>query len=256
MHFPAVSELGPNNGTTPNPMVPAVIHHQRSFGPGVQTPDRGNNHIIAEQPSSHALLQSRAPAGNLFPASVPPTIAETGPSSGPAPDKQSSPNAIPPASFRSTDPALPRTEPASPPHNFNQELTKLMDDLKMTPASLQESVAAAIKNKMLANGPASHPAETAPMISTGSTPSSQPSKDVLPILGPKETPLDYLLSSRSPIPPLKSKPGYSPMMTNTNGQSPIAKTRPNLEFVKYLLTLPRYQDALNELIKAQSSMQT
>jgi len=225
----------------------------------MHTPDRGNNHI-AEPPSSHALLQSRGPSGNLSPASVPPTIAETGTSSAPAPDKQLSLDAIPPASSRSTDPALLKTEPASPPHNFNQELTKLMTDLKMTPASLQESVAAAIKNQMLANGPAngpaSHPAETVPIISPGSPPSLQPSKDVLPILSPNETPLDYLLSSRSPIPVLKSKPGYSPLITNTNGRTPIAKTRVNLEFVKYLLTLPRYQEALNELIKAQSSIQT
>jgi len=249
MHFPAAPALGSVNGSTHNLMVPGVIH-QGPLGLNIQIPE-----------SSSSLTQAPGPAGNPIPFSVPPPpIAETGPSSAPAaPDQQSSPIAIPPASSRSPDPALLKIEPIGLQHNAKQELIRLLSDLRMTPAaSPDQPPVAPSQNQMLANGPATRPAVDA-------LPSSslQPPKVAPPVLGPNQTPLDYLLSSSFPMHHLKSIPGYSSPSTNANTlptvdrqQPTSAKPRPNLEFVKYLLTLPRYQQALNDLVKAQSSIQT
>jgi len=263
MHFPAAPALGSINGATPNLMVPGVIH-QRPFSPNIRIPDHGYNPQMAEP--SPSLMQSRGPDGNPLPVPVSPPIAETGPSSAsvPAPDQQSSSVAISPASPRSPDPAVVKIEPISLPHNnnFNQELIKLLTDLRMPPVSLQETPAAQGQNQMLANSSTTRPVENQPLLlSPGSSSSNKIPQS---ILGPNQTPLDYLLSSSTPVHQLKSIAGYSPSpSTNTNtsptvhGQpSSTTKPRPNLEFVKYLLTLPRYQQALMDLIKAQSSIQT
>lgn len=117
--------------------------------------------------------------------------------------------------------------------NSNQELIKLLTDLRMSSASLQEPAAASGQNQIL---------------TPGSPNSAQQSKVSRPILAPNQTPLDYLLSSSSPIHQINS--------INRQPPPPTDRPRPNLEFVKYLLTLPRYQQALNELIAAQSSIQT
>lgn len=248
MHFPAAPTLGSNNGATPHAMVPGVIHERIPFGPDMQTPDHGNKQM------AEPLLQSRESAGTPLPVSVTPPTAETGPSSAPAPGQQSSPIPISPTSSRSSDPALTKLDPITLPHNFSQELTQLLTDLRMTPSSLQAQAAAVGQNQMIPDGPTTHPAETAPLLSPGTPASPQPSKVTRPILGPNQTPLDYLLSPSFPMHKLHPLPDYSTPLTNGNGQPPNGKPRPNLEFVKYLLTLPRYQDALNELIKAQSSI--
>jgi len=180
--------------------------------------DRGHNQI-PEPPFSQAPLQSRGP----LPVSVPPTIA----------DAQSSPAHVTPASSRSTYPASLKIEPISMSPNSNQELIKLLTDLRMSSASLQEPAAASGQNQIL---------------TPGSPNSAQQSKVSRPILAPNQTPLDYLLSSSSPIHQINS--------INRQPPPPTDRPRPNLEFVKYLLTLPRYQQALNELIAAQSSIQT
>lgn len=258
MHFPAAPALGSINGATPNLMVPGVIH-QGPFGSNIRIPDHGYNPQMAEPSSS--LMQSRGSVGNSLPVPVPPPITQTGPSSAsvPAPDQQSSSVAISLASPSSPDPAIVKIEPVGLPHN--QELIKLLTDLRMAPVSRQELPAAQGQNQMLANGPTTtRPVETQPLLSPGASSSKVPQS----ILGPNQTPLDYLLSSSFPVHQLNSIPSYSPSpSTNTNTwptvhrQTPsTAKPRPNLEFVKYLLTLPRYQQALNDLIKAQSSIQT
>ncbi|KAL4119858.1 hypothetical protein QTP88_012621 [Uroleucon formosanum] len=255
MHFPAAPALGSINGATPNLMVPGVIH-QGPFGPNIRIPDHGYNPQMAEP--SPSLMQSRGSVGNSLPVPVPPPIAQTGPSSASvtAPDQQSSSVAI--SSPSSPDPAIVKIEPVGLSHN--QELIKLLTDLRMAPVSRQEPPAAQGQNQMLANGPTTRPVEIQPVLSPGASSSKVPQS----ILGPNQTPLDYLLSSSSPVHQLNSIPGYSPSPnTNTNTWPTVhrqppstAKPRPNLEFVKYLLTLPRYQQALNDLIKAQSSIQT
>ncbi|XP_025209089.1 uncharacterized protein LOC112604328 [Melanaphis sacchari] len=239
MHFPAVpgsinadqsSQLSSNPVATPNPIVPDLLHQRPT---DLQMSERGYNQMV-EPPLSHALLQSKGPAGNPLPVSILPTIS----------DSQSSPTLVPPASSHSPDPALLK-EPISVslPSKFNQELTNLLTDLRMTPVTLQEPG----KNQILAPGQTTHSTETLQLLSSGSSTSLQPSKIPRPILGLNQTPLDYLLSSSSPM----------QQFNYTNRQpSPTVKPRPNLEFVKYLLTLPRYQQALNELIAAQSSIQT
>jgi len=250
IHFPAA--LGSTDNATPNLMVPGVIH-KRPFGPDIQMPDLGNN-LQKTEPS----MQSQGPAGNPLPVSVPPPIAETGPPSAPAPaadQLQSSSVGIPQSSSpRSPDPAQVKIEPVSH-NNFNQELIKLLTDLRISPVSLQEPPAAQGQNQMLANGhPTTGPAKTLPILYA----SESSSKVAQPFLGPNQTPLDYLLSSSHQ---LNSTPGYSKPSTDTNTwptAKPLPTTKPrlNYDFIKYLLTLPMYQQALYDLIKAQSSVPT
>jgi len=250
IHFPAT--VGSTDGATPNLMVPGVIH-KRPFGPNMRMPDLGYNLQKAE-PS----MQSQGPAGNPLPVSVPPPIAETGHPSAPAPatdQLQSSSVAIPQSSSsssRSPDPALVKIEPASH-NNFNQELIKLLTDLRISPVSLQEPPATQGQNQMLANGhPTTHPAQTLPILSPG--PSSP--KVAQPFLGPNQTPLDYLLSSSHQFTSIPSKPNNDTNTWPTAKPPPTVKPRLNYEFIKYLLTLPMYQQSLYDLIKAQSSVPT
>jgi len=250
MHFPAA--LGSTDGSTSNLMVPGVIHKQ-PLGPNMRMPDNGYNLQKAE-PS----MQSQGPAGNPLPVSVLPPIAETGPPSAPAPapdQLQPSSVAIPQSSSsssRSPDPVLEKIEPVSH-NNYNQELIKLLTDLRINPVSLQEPPAAHGQNQMLANGhPTTHPAQTLPILPPGTS----SSKVAQPFLGPNQTPLDYLLSSSHQ---LNSTPGFTKPSTATNTWQtakppPTTKPRLNYEFIKYLLTLPMYQQALYDLIKAQSSV--
>ncbi|CAI6349445.1 unnamed protein product [Macrosiphum euphorbiae] len=245
MHFP-----GSTDGSTSNLMVPGVIH-KRPLGPDMRMPDNGYNLQKAEPP-----MPSQGPAGNPLPVSVPPPIVETGPSSAPAP----APHHLQPSSFaipqssssRSPDPASVKIEPVSH-NNYNQELIKLLTDLRINPVSLQEPPAAHGQNQMLANGhPTTHPAQTLPIL----PPDTSSSKVTHPFLGPNQTPLDYLLSSSHQ---LNSTPGYTKPSTDTNTWQtakppPTTKPRLNYEFIKYLLTLPMYQQALYDLIKAQSSV--
>ncbi|XP_060866664.1 uncharacterized protein LOC132942365 [Metopolophium dirhodum] len=250
MHFPAA--LGSTDGATPNLMVPGVIH-KRPFGPDMRIPELGYNLQKAE-PS----MQSQGPAGNHLPVSVPPPIAETGPPSAPAAPAtdqlQSSSVAIPQSSSssRSPDPALVKIEPVSH-NNFNQELIKLLTDLRISPVSLQEPLAAQGQNQMLANGhPTTRPAQTLPILSPGAS----SSKVAQPFLGPNQTPLDYLLSSSHQLNSIPSKSSTDTNTWPTAKPPPTAKPRLNYEFIKYLLTLPMYQQALYDLIKAQSSVPT
>lgn len=238
MHFPAApsslnADQSSRSSDNPGPLIPGQLH-QLPFD--LQMSDRGHNQI-SESPLSHALLQSRGP----LPVSVPPTIADA--QSSPAPH-------VTPASSRSTDPASLKIEPISLSNNNNQELIKLLTDLRMSPASLQEPAAASGQNQILAPGQTTHHSHTnnLQLLSPGSPNSAQPSKVSRPILAPNQTPLDYLLSSSTPMHQMNS--------INRQPPSPTDRPRPNLEFVKYLLTLPRYQQALNELIAAQSSIQT
>ncbi|KAE9531502.1 hypothetical protein AGLY_010708 [Aphis glycines] len=238
MHFPAApssmsaDQSSRSSTTDPGPLIPGQLH-QLPFD--LQMSDRGHNQI-PEPPLSQAPLQSRAP----LPVSVPSTIA----------DAQSSPAHVTPPSDRSTDPASLKIEPIGLSPNSNQELIKLLTDLRMSPASLQESAAASGQNQILAPGQTAHHSSTnnLQLLSPGSPNSVQPSKVSRPILAPNQTPLDYLLSSSSPM--------YQINSINRRPPPPTDRPRPNLEFVKYLLTLPRYQQALNELIAAQSSTQT
>lgn len=237
MHFPAASSsINPDqssrSSTNPTPLIQGQLH-QLPFD--LQMSDRGHNQI-PEPPLSQVPLQSR---GSL-PVSVPPTIA----------DAQSSAAHVTPASSRSTDPASLKIEPISLSPNSNQELIKLLTDLRMSPASLQEPAVASGQNQILAPGQTTHHSSTNNLqfLFPGSPNSAQPSKVSLPILAPNQTPLDYLLSSSSPMHKINS--------INRQPPPPTDRPRPNLEFVKYLLTLPRYQQALNELIAAQSSTQT
>ncbi|XP_026813926.1 uncharacterized protein LOC113554329 [Rhopalosiphum maidis] len=239
MHFPGAtssfnadqsSKSSANPIGTPNPLVPGVLH-QPPFGLDLQVPDRVYNQMTEPSPS-RALLQSRGIGGNPLPVSVPPTIA----------DPKTSPTHMPPASSHSPNPTLQKIEPVNLSPKFNQELTKLLGDLRMTPGTLQEPAATPGQNQMIAPGET-----TLQLHSPGSPISQQPPRVQRPILGPNQTPLDYLLSPAFPIHQLNSI-NRQPLPTN--------KPRPNLDFVKYLLTLPRYQQALNELIASQSSIQT
>uniref|UniRef100_A0A2S2PU44 Uncharacterized protein n=1 Tax=Schizaphis graminum TaxID=13262 RepID=A0A2S2PU44_SCHGA len=242
MHFPGAtinadqsSKSLANSVGIPNPLVPGVLH-QPPFGLDLQVSDRGYNQMT-EPPPSQALLQSREPGGNPLPISVPPTIS----------DPKTSPTHMPPASSHSPNPTLQKIEPVNLSPKFNQEMTKLLSDLRMTPGTLQESAATPGQNQMIAPEQATRSTESLQLHSTGSPTSLQPLRVPRPVLGPNQTPLDYLLSPAFPMHQLNSI-DRQPLPTN--------KPRPNLEFVKYLLTLPRYQQALNELIASQSSIQT
>ncbi|XP_003243272.1 endochitinase A1 [Acyrthosiphon pisum] len=235
MHFPAAT--GSADGATPNLMVPGVVH-KRPFGPDMRMPDIGYNLQKAE-PS----MQSQGPVGNPLP--VPP------PAPAPATDRLHSSSVAISQSSRSPVPAQVKIEPASH-NNYNQELIKLLTDMRISPISLQDPPATQGQNQMLANGhPTTHPAQTLPNLSPGAS----SSKDAQPFLGPNQTPLDYLLSSSHQ---LNTTPGYSKPSTDTNTAKPPPTTKPrlNYEFIKYLLTLPMYQQALYDLIKSQSSVPT
>lgn len=238
MHFPAApSSMSPDqssrSSTSPGPLISGQLH-QLPFD--LRMSDHGHNQI-PEPPLSQAPLQSQGP----LPVSVPPTIEEA----------QSSPAHVTPASSRSTDPASLKVDPISLSPNSNQELIKLLTDLRMSPVSLQEPAAASNQNQILAPGQTTHHSSITnnlQLLSPGSSNSAQPSRVSRPIIAPNQTPLDYLLSSSSPMHQINSINRQPPLPTD--------RPRPNLEFVKYLLTLPRYQQALNELIAAQSSTQT
>jgi len=222
----------------------------------MRIPNRGYN--LQTAGPSPPLMQSRGLAENPVSVPQPPPNAETGYPSAPAPapdQLQSSSVAIPLAPSRYPNPAQVKTE-STGHNNFNQELMKLLADMRMTPVSPHPPSAAQGQNQMLANGPTNTlPAQTLPILSPGASSSLQPPQVTQPILGPNQTPLDYLLSSSTPTHQLNSIAGYSRPGANTN-TSPKAKSRVNFEFIKYLLKLPMYHQALCDLIKAQSSIQT
>lgn len=239
---------------------PANCDDSPQYAAASQDPDKSPNQNLTQVLASFAV----PPEGTTSPEQTPRPDAQMTSSPAPCSAPPPPPTATIPSSAAGPFPGstLLTIQPVKLPPQFNQELVKFLSDAVETSSSQELSKNASLGPCDLPTNLTLPPAKNFPLLSSGPLalqpsdprfPSPDTVSQLLPATPcqPSRQLLNLLLNSPSTVQKLKSLLGYSSpssnptsAVTNNNPswspcQSSTPKSCLNLEFIKYLSTIPR-----------------